>query len=98
MRKRQLVCFEEGLLAGVRVRPVERSSAGHGAHAKDVQLLLLAAQLRPDLIPVHLALHAPRVTLGYEGFPTGQTHLSLLPPDIPAHRTLGYLDLGHLLP
>src|SRR5579864_6032506 len=98
MRKRQLMRFQEGLLAGVRVRSVERSSAGHRPHAEDVQLLLLAAQLCPSLVPVHLTLRAPRVTLGNEGFPARQSQLSLLPPHIPAYTAFRHLDLGPLLP
>ena len=62
----QLVRFQKCLLAGVRICPMERSSAGHRPHAEHIQLLLLAVELRPRLIPIHLAFVAPLIGLRNE--------------------------------
>jgi hypothetical protein len=71
MLESQLVRFQKRLLAGVRVRPMERASAGHRPHAEHVQLLLLSSQLRPRFIPVHLGFLAPAVALRDKGLSAG---------------------------
>ena len=53
--ERLLVGFEERLLGRAMIRAMEGRAARHAAHRKHLQLDLLAAQLRPRLIPIDLA-------------------------------------------
>ena len=47
--------LKEGLLGRPLIRAMEGRSTRHAAHRKDLQQHLLAAQLRPRLIPIDLA-------------------------------------------
>src|SRR5262249_34948092 len=85
----EAVSLEERLLRGPEIRPVESAAACHAAHAEDLQLLLLAAELYLGFVPVDLGFLTPRVGLRNEGLFAEQPQLRLPGTDIPAYCRLG---------
>ena len=98
----QLMRLQKRLLCGVGEGAVERRSARHASHREHLQLRPLAGYIRVRLIPIHLGLYAPLITLRHERFVNqqAQSDLSLtnIQPDGPlTHLALGKLDT-HSLP
>src|SRR5206468_4615046 len=98
----QLMRLQKRLLRGVGEGTVERRSTCHASHREDLQLRPLAGYIRVRLIPIHLGLYAPLITLRHERFVSqqAQSDLSLtnIQPDSPlTHLALGKLDT-HSLP
>ena len=56
--ERMFVGFEQRLLRGVRISPMEGVARAHAAHREELQLHNFAAQLGHALEPVHLCFLA----------------------------------------
>jgi hypothetical protein len=57
------VSFEERLLGRPMIRAMERRSARHAAHRKDLQPHRFAVQLRPRLVAIDLAFLSQLIAL-----------------------------------
>src|SRR5450631_811345 len=88
VRKRRLVRFQKGLLAGVRIDAMKARATGHAAHTEDKNLLPFAFDLRPRFVPVDLALLPKSVRLRNKDFCTQQSQSNLPLPYVLAHRRL----------
>lgn len=86
--ERDLVRFQEGLLGGSGIGPMEGSRTCHTPHAEDLGLAL-ATELSLSLVPVDLSLLPPCVGLGDEGLLSQQSELCLPDTDIHSYRRLG---------
>ena len=81
------VGFQQRLLRGVRIGPVEGIARAHAAHREEVQLAHFAAQYGHALEPIHLRFLAQLVALRHEYFPPAESQLSLPQPHIAPHRS-----------
>ncbi len=77
--------LKERLLRRSRIGPMERSTTAHAPHAKHLDLLMLAIQLRDRFVPVNLRLLTPGVALRHERLLSDETHRALALSDIPSH-------------
>jgi len=64
----ELVPFQEGLLGGAQVGPVEGAATGHRAHAEHLKLGEIPGQVGIGFVPVHLGFTAPAVGLRHVDF------------------------------
>src|SRR5205085_7149084 len=78
----QLMRLQKRLLCGVGEGAVERRSARHASHREHLQLRPLAGYIRVRLIPIHLGLYAPLITLRHERFVNQQAQTNLSLPTI----------------
>src|SRR5579859_5007691 len=91
-----LVRFQKRLLRGVKIRGVKRPAARHAAHREKMRGLAALVELHRGLIPIHLGLHAPVVTLRHERLARRHTQLLLAPPYVSPYRRFRYAHLGML--
>src|SRR5579871_4234263 len=75
---------------------MEGRATGHTAHGKALQLGPFSGQIGTGIVPVHLGLHAPAVTLRNEGFLNRQAQRQLTRMHIAAYRAFPDLALRHL--
>src|SRR5438270_6867546 len=73
----QLMCFQKRLLRRVGEGAVERRSTCHASHCEHLQLRSLSGHIRVRLIPIHLGLYAPLITLRHERFVNQQAQSDL---------------------
>src|SRR5664280_2886429 len=95
--ERPLVALQKRLLRRMEKGTVERGAAGHAAHGKALQLGPLSRQVGVGIVPVHLRLHTPVVTLGNERLLNRQAQSDLALMDITANRPFAELNLRHLM-
>jgi hypothetical protein len=93
-----LMRFQKGLLRGVEIRGMKRTAARHAAHREKMRGLPAFLELHRGFVPIHLGLHAPVVTLRYEGLAPCHSHLLLASPHVAPHRCFRYVRLRMLLP
>jgi hypothetical protein len=86
--KRRLVCFQECLLRGMKIRSMKRRSARHTAHAEDVHFLPVAAKLGVGFEPIHLRFLAERIALRDTNLFRGTERL-LFPSHVSSDRRFG---------
>ena len=67
------VSFQQRLLRGVRISPVEGIARTHAAHGKKLQLARFAAELGHGFEPIHLRFLAQLVALRHEHFPPAES-------------------------
>ena len=84
------VSFQQRLLRGVRIGPVEGIARAHAAHGEKLQLARFAAQYGHGFEPIHLRFLAQLVALRHEHFPPAESQLSLPLPHIAPH--CGFTD------
>src|SRR6185369_2866486 len=94
--ERPLVALQKRLLRRMQKGTVERRAARHTAHGEALQLGPLSAQVGVGIVPVHLCLHTPVVTLGNERLLNGQAQGQLALMDVTANRSFAELNLRHL--
>ena len=95
--KGPLVRFQKRLLRGVKIRSMKRSAARHAAHREKMCGLAALLELHRGLVPIHLGLHAPVVTLRHERLARRHPQLLLSPPHVAPHRRFRHAHLGMLL-
>jgi hypothetical protein len=100
--ERQLMSFKKCLLGGTQISTMERCSAVHAAHRKDLQLHSLLAEIGVGFIPVNLRFCRWRIALRNEDVLPGHPQLPLAVADILAdprlaHRKVRTLDLQTLV-
>src|ERR1019366_4298288 len=94
--ERPLVALQKRLLRRMEKGTVERRAACHTAHRKALQLGPFSRQVCVGIVPVHLCLHTPVVTLGNERFLNHQAQSELTLMDVTANRSFTELNLRHL--
>src|SRR5450631_1236184 len=91
-----LVALQKSLLRRMQEGTMECRAAGHAAHREALQLGALPGQIGVGIVPIHLCLHTPVVTLGNERFLNGQTQGEFALLNVTADRSLTELNLRHL--
>src|SRR5580698_1106415 len=94
----QFVRLQKCLLRGVNKSAVKSRAAGHTPHRKDLQFRSFAGQICESLVPIHLRLAAPVVTLRNEGLMNRNAEGDLPQMDILPNRSLTDSALRHLGP
>jgi hypothetical protein len=87
MMVRLFVGFQQCLLRGVRIGPMEGVARAHAAHREELQLHNFAAQLGHALEPIHLSFLAQFVALRHEDLSSTEPQLALPRLHIAPHRS-----------
>jgi hypothetical protein len=91
-----LVALQKRLLRRMQKGTVERRPAGHTAHGKALQLGPFPGQVGVGIVPVHLCLHTPVVTLRNERLLNGQAQSELALMNVSPDRSFTEVHLRHL--